>query len=132
MTRYQVQKIMYRNSIRMYHTEGHSLCYWQGSRTIDMLTLLQGFVFQNWLDLREAFKYSEFFPPCTEITLALEKFHIQGIIMVFLHNIRFGMERGLKSAENGPKKLKGCKRCFRPTLTCFFFCFWWKGPFFIK
>ena len=57
----------------MYHTEGHSLCYWQGSRTIDMLTLLQGFVFQNWLDLREAFKYSEFFPPCTENTLTPEK-----------------------------------------------------------
>ena len=74
-----------------------------------MLTLLQGFVFQNWLDGREAFKYLEFriFP-----ILYRNHFDPRKISHTRVKNGVFAQSKvwnGLKSAVNGPKEPKGCK-----------------------
>ena len=65
--------------------------------------------------------------PVQKVTLTQEKFHIQGIKIVFLHNIRLGMDwTVLKMDQQG---LRAENDVIGPTITCFFFV---EGPFCIE
>ena len=81
----------------------------------DIFTLVQGLIFQKWLDVREAFKYLEFrIFPATGVK--------------FFQSTRACICTDIRKYVPGANSVKDQNDAFGPTTTCFFVFFLVDGP----